>query len=356
MHILDCRKQDLKRLFEATTGNMNQPLKRFICFVQPEHFRKINDQTVQRSLFKNSVEVVEIEAFGKKHRSFSPNSNIDRIYQNQFMTEKLYKSIINDLAKIRYSKKINSNLPNEPLANETILERLRYARRKLPDATLHIDTNGDYLTLEYWEKFQAAGLNSIDIQVCFNKCSFIKEEVIDIIDKKMKNLGLDYYWTAKDADYIEAVASFSSLRVKMYGRDLSAYASVRGGLPNPGSKPRISPCLLPFNSFCVDLNGVAVPCCNFRSDAPELKGVGRWGQVDGVSIFEVYASEAACRWRRGLFNYARKTGPCAKCGLGVYARSRRNFAALYGLKVILTYRELKNNLATAKKYLRMSQP
>lgn len=333
---LDKQQQALLRSFGVTFDTTIQDIKPFISFIRPGHFKEIENKSACQDIFKASIEMVEIEIFSYCNRrcGFCPNSFIDRISQNQYMPEKFYKNIINDLAKIRYNKKISYSRYNEPLADEIILERLRYARRKLLDAVLHTNTNGDYLTYDYLEKLRGAGLNSLHIQAYAANNTYINEEIICLIDKKMKNLTLDYYWTAKDDDYVEAVAELSGMKVIMYGKDFSVYGCDRGGLLDRKEKPRTSPCLFPFKYFYIDYNGSVVPCCNIRSDAPEHHGFVI-GNVNESSIFDIYASVAAARWRRDLFNFACKKGPCAKCAMAVYSYSWRNLVALFKRKISL---------------------
>ena len=125
-------------------------------FIDKEHFQSTTDREAAKALFKRSVSMVEIEVFYYCNRLcwFCPNVTIDRRTTNKYMPVSLYNSILNELAEIDYSGFISYSRYNEPLADKVILERLCQASATLPNATLHANTNGDYLTPDY-----LAGIN-----------------------------------------------------------------------------------------------------------------------------------------------------------------------------------------------------
>ena len=122
-------------------------------FVEPGHFRPIPELEAAKALFKKSVKLVEIEIFSYCNRRcwFCPNASIDRRSENIYMESELYESILRDLGQIDYSGTVSFGRYNEPLADQVVVERIRQARAALPNATLHVSTNGDYLTLDYLE-------------------------------------------------------------------------------------------------------------------------------------------------------------------------------------------------------------
>jgi len=135
--------------------------------LQVEHFLEGLSHEEALSLFKNSIFMVEVEVFSYCNRRcwFCPNSKIDRHSENHFMKPEIYSAIIDGLAEIGYHRTVSYSRYNEPLADRIILERLREAHQKLPAATLHFNTNGDYLTKEYLDDLYEAGLRSMNIQI-----------------------------------------------------------------------------------------------------------------------------------------------------------------------------------------------
>jgi hypothetical protein len=65
------------------------------------------------------------------------------------------------------------------------------------------------------------------------------------------------------------------------------------------------------------MDGTVLPCCNFRTDIPDQRryAVGRIG-VDG-DMFDIWAAAALTEWRRRLFLFGEKDGPCAACTYSV---------------------------------------
>jgi len=61
------------------------------------------------------------------------------------MEEGIVNSIIQSLKKINYSKRINFNLYNEPLAHSSFINILNRFSDNLPNAILSTNSNGDYI-------------------------------------------------------------------------------------------------------------------------------------------------------------------------------------------------------------------
>lgn len=92
---------------------------------------------------------VEIETVNRCNGncSFCPVSkNRDpRVYAE--MSSKLFKSIINQLSDLNFSGKLALYCNNEPFLDSDIINKHKYAREKLPNARMHLFTNGTLLTL-----------------------------------------------------------------------------------------------------------------------------------------------------------------------------------------------------------------
>lgn len=116
--------------------------------------------------------MVEIEIFSFCNRKcwFCPNSFIDRNSTNILMQEELYLKILNELKSINYNNMISYSRYNEPTSNRKIfIKRLKQAKTIIPNATLHTNTNGDFLSRDYLDELYEAGLKSMNIQSYLNK-------------------------------------------------------------------------------------------------------------------------------------------------------------------------------------------
>src|SRR5262249_39144531 len=100
-----------------------------------------------KELFAKYVRLVEIENHSYCNRtcSFCPNSSLDRISRVVPIDKTVYDRIIGDLASINYDQTLVWARYHEPLADDSIYERLAQARKALPRAFLSVTSNGDYL-------------------------------------------------------------------------------------------------------------------------------------------------------------------------------------------------------------------
>ncbi|MDX2153763.1 MAG: radical SAM protein [Bryobacteraceae bacterium] len=298
-------------------------------FISRQHFQTTADLPTARALFRESVIMVEIEVFSYCNRRcwFCPNSRIDRISKNDYMDPHLYERIMRDLASVNYSKTISYSRYNEPLSDRVILQRLAEARGALPNALLHTNTNGDYLTAAYLRELYHAGLNSLNIQVYLgNDERYDHGKVKQRMSLMVAKLGLPFEMTGDiDNSWVEAQLFYEDMKIRIYGRNFSENGANRGGLVQVRScESRTSPCLSPFFHLCIDFNGNVVPCCNIRSDAMEHAPYVVATLSRHVNVFQAYADSALVSWRRGLIGFGPKSGVCASCLFGIHEPTQEN--------------------------------
>src|SRR5690349_4643456 len=118
--------------------------------IDSESLVALEDSARQRALFARLVGMVEIEVHSYCNRTcwFCPNSYIDRRSTTKLMDEGVYLRLMRDLREIGFSGVIAYSRYNEPFGHEVFFERLAQAHEALPGATLHTNTNSDYLTDE----------------------------------------------------------------------------------------------------------------------------------------------------------------------------------------------------------------
>jgi len=122
----------------------------FANMLPREAFDHEADMATSRELFRNYVRVVEIENHSYCNRTcwFCPNAQIDRHSENILMADAVYEKILSDLESIEYSQALIWSRYHEPLAHESIYDRIAQARKRLPSAYLVLVSNGDYLNHE----------------------------------------------------------------------------------------------------------------------------------------------------------------------------------------------------------------
>jgi radical SAM family protein/iron-sulfur cluster protein len=300
-------------------------------FIVAEHFRPIHDRREAIRLFRQSVSMVEVEVFSYCNRRcwFCPNSVVDRQSATEYMTEALYLRILEQLGEAGYRQMVSYSRYNEPLADRVILRRIRQAKAMLPQAILHTNTNGDYLTPRYLDELADAGLRSLNIQVYLgNDDRYDHARMRAKLLRTIDHLELNAPIVRDDPDvWLEAIAEHSGLRIRIYARNFELNGCSRGdSVPIQLTYRRMSPCLSPFHHVYVDFNGKVMPCCNLRSDMPGHASAVVADLNETDDLFLVYASETMAAWRRGLIGFNRKTGHCSTCSFVTYACTPEHLA------------------------------
>ena len=106
-------------------------------------------------LFSN----VEMETASRCNRAcvYCPNSRFDR--GDHFMSEALFKKIIRQLEELHFSGIFRPHFYNEPLLDKRLPKLIRYTRKHLPYCTIHVYTNGDFLTKKLFATLRKAGVD-----------------------------------------------------------------------------------------------------------------------------------------------------------------------------------------------------
>jgi radical SAM protein with 4Fe4S-binding SPASM domain len=286
--------------------------------VRPEHFSRSLPPDIARRLFKESVQLVEIETFTYCNRTcwFCGNAKINRRGKNYYMDEDLFLKILHDLASIDYRGRVTFHRYNEPLSDRIILTRVRQARELLPDAELMTHSNGDYLTRELLDELRAAGLNQLRVQVYLgNEERFTDTAVLTRMAQRLRDLGLPFEFTAAQQNALYAArVRYQGMEVTFESRNFDLHGVDRGQTVELAARHRrVSPCLIVFQNVYIEHDGSVVPCCNIRGDEPEHRPYVVDKLTPERSIFAAYANSALAEWRQSLLAYGDKQKPCNTC-------------------------------------------
>lgn len=267
------------------------------------------------------IRMVEIEIFSYCNRKcwFCPNSFIDRNSTNILMLEELYLKILNELKSINYSNMISYSRYNEPTSNrEIFIKRLKQAKTIIPNATLHTNTNGDFLTRDYLDELYESGLKSMNIQSYLSKNEIFNTDNIKIkIDIMAEKLGLDFVEKINSIDRYEIAFKYEEMNLNMYARDFRLNGNNRGGvLDTIPAIIRKSPCYIPFSDIYIDYNGKVLPCCNFRSDIKEHNNF-ILGDANNESILDIFNNIKMKKLRKKLLKDIDKLKPCNECNFAI---------------------------------------
>ena len=115
------------------------------------------------SLFKE----IEIETLSYCNRkcAYCPNADWERLGDNNnfFMSDNVFKVLIEQLADLGFTGRIAPHLYGEPMSDPRLTRWVKHMRNRLPKCQIKIVTNGDYLDLNSYEKLLGAGVDVIFI-------------------------------------------------------------------------------------------------------------------------------------------------------------------------------------------------
>lgn len=234
---------------------------------------------------------VEIETINRCNGkcSFCPVSvgNDNRKYE--YMTDKLFENIIDQLSKLNYSGKLALFSNNEPFLDKNIINRHRYAREKLPNARMHLFTNGMLLTIE---KF-------IEI------IQYLDELVIDNYDCDLKLIA-----PCEDISVYCDKHPELKKKVTIVLRKPDEVLSNRGGdAPNRKDFPNLGNvrCVLPYLQVIIRPDGKLSLCCC------DPFGKNTLGDLNKDSLIDIWNGEKYKSVREALYMGRKQWEHCAKC-------------------------------------------
>ena len=302
----------------------------FSC-IDIEHFNTDLTSKKSEKLVKKTLRMIEIEVFSYCNRQcwFCPNSQVDRHSENIMMKESIYNKILQNLKSINYHGMISYSRYNEPLADPIIFKRLKQAKEVVPNACLHINTNGDYFNHEVLHELYDSGLRSMNIQVYIpEKKDYTDKLATEYMMHALNKYGLPYEFNgSRSMDRLEYRLIFRDMKIRIYIRNFYSNGVHRGATISELEKndPRNSPCLIPFHDIYIDYNGKVNPCCNIRSDVKEHLEF-TLGDLNNKeeTIFTIFNSTKAVSWRKSLLAFSDKNFPCDKCAFSEISRSKKN--------------------------------
>jgi len=291
-------------------------------YIGPEMYVEVTDREKAKAVFKSTVQRVEMETHSYCNRrcSYCPNVVGDRLGENLQMPADLWETIVSGLAEIDYDKFLILNYYNEPLADRSILDRIREARARIPKCRIMIYTNGDYLEPSYVDELAEAGLDYMHVSIHLKRGDrYTDLYVVNRINEVSVRMGIPArITTLKSGQYAIAQAPHRTMEIEVRGINFYDLGTDRGGLIGDiaTAAKRSAPCTFPFQHFVISYNGLVAPCCHIRSDRPEHKDFIYGNLRDYGSIFHAFCSAPAAAWRREMVSAAEKRSPCDTCAAG----------------------------------------
>jgi hypothetical protein len=288
------------------------------------HFTDSLTEYQRKLAFKSAVRLIDLETSSQCNRrcEYCVNATYDetrdRFSKNIFMSDEIFTSTIDQLAEVDFTGRMAFHYLNEPLMFvDSLVERIAFARQKLPNATLTVYTNGDFLTKPVFDRLAAAGVNMMEITAHLQRGqSYTESKILTRIVNKANELGLAAVLTDyREGQSIGFTLAGSSMTVRMIQMNYMHYGHNRGNLLDGVGRQveaRTRPCTQPFDWFVVNYTGAVTACCDLVADAPDHRNYVT-GQLSTSNIFDIYSSPAYVAWRKGTMMSGEKRDPCSAC-------------------------------------------
>lgn len=235
---------------------------------------------------------IEIETISQCNNScsFCPVSVSNDIRKHKVMTMDIFRKIILELNELNYSGSIGLFSNNEPLLDSMLMDRLQFARKKLPDAYIYIYTNGLLLTPE--KLLQILPLvNFIHINN-YNCCPELLPS-----HKKLQQCLIQN--------------RISQNKVGIHLRNKNECLSTRcGNAPNRQECAKLSsPCILPFSQIVIGPDGEVHFCCN------DAYGQYTRDNVTRNTLIEIWYGNSFKKSRDAMLKNRNTQFPCLACDM-----------------------------------------
>lgn len=311
-------EQRLKRLLADTDILVINPFKQQAYYDYDEVVYPVNNKVknegydevrwntmLEKNLYKYSInayveeaikkvpifEHIEIETINRCNGvcEFCPVNVHDDSRVRKEMEEGLFHKIIQELEEMDYHGRLATFSNNEPFLDKRIIEWNKYARDHLPNARIHLFTNGTLLSMERF----------IEI------IPFLDELIIDNYTKDLRLLK-----NCEDiVDYCEKHAELKS-KVTIVPRSPEEIRTTRGGdAPNRKDKKSFADigCIYPFQQLIIRPDGKVSLCCN------DALGRSTMGDVNEESLTGIWYGEKFQGVREQLLKGRGAVSHCVYC-------------------------------------------
>ncbi len=217
---------------------------------------------------------VEIETINRCNGvcPFCPINHHDDTREFAQMKEELFEEIIRQLADLNYKGNLGLFSNNEPFLDKRLVSFAKLAREKLPEAFIHIYTNGTILTKE----------KVLEIMPYLDRM---------VIDNYNDELELN----PTSLEVLELCREYPELdkKIEIHLRKIHEVLYTRGGqAPNNQKKKTFHmPCLLPYEQLIIRPDGKVSLCCN------DALGKFTMGDITKTKIIDI--------WHSGIYKKVR---------------------------------------------------
>lgn len=238
--------------------------------------------------------VVHIETTNVCNRAcpYCPQKTVER--GNSFMDTTLFKRIIDQLRELKFDGQINLYRYGEPLLDKRLPYLISYVRKALPSAYIEVETNGDFLTIDVYEKLIRSGVDLVAVSI---------HPIFD---------GNRYIYGYPE--HLKEVLKQEKVRCKVMGKSGDRLCNRGGLVPLKDVKIRTGKCLSPTEYLIINVEGKVLLCCEqYRAqDGPVF------GDLRKERLIDIWNKPEFKQVRKKLRMGIKEYDICKKCGVGIW--------------------------------------
>jgi MoaA/NifB/PqqE/SkfB family radical SAM enzyme len=267
---------------------------------------------------------IETGAMCNRHCVFCPNHN--NVRPDEFMDFEVIKSLVDQLAALRYKGRVSPFIYNEPMRDPRIHEFAMLVERKLPSAWFMISTNGDYFKYRTdIMSLLAAGCRSLQINI-YSEWDNNPERRAAGIARAEERLAQMVEMSAElgDGPHVYRKPRKGKIHLSVERKFGTTADDPRLGgtfeLQNRSgnidwlqpaiTEPLEKGCTRPWRTLNINWRGDAILCCN------DYHGVVPLGNVHSQSLENIWNGEGFNKYRLFLQNRRRDIALCSNCDFG----------------------------------------
>lgn len=247
---------------------------------------------------KNLFRVIEIELNTACNRScpYCPNSLFDKgaLNKNKKIKWALFKKIIDELAELEFKGRISPHFYGEPLLNNDLEKFLLYIKKRIPQTTINIFTNGDYLNVTKFNLLKKVGVNKLNITAHSQNKNYLTniKKIIDTNNKSNNKIEIE----------------FTSLLV---------YDN-RGGVLTLKKETDKKKCFFPSRDLIINYKGDVLLCCN------DYFSKYIFGNLQKEKIINIWKNKNFKKIRKNIESGVYELDICKKCKKGFMEKYEKN--------------------------------
>jgi GTP 3',8-cyclase len=217
-----------------------------------------------------------------------PNSKYERgiLKNKKLMSPSLFKKIINELSSINYRGQILLHFYGEPLSDKRLPDFVAHIKKKLPKASVGINTNGFLFTVPLYLKLVNSGVDD-----------FFVTQYSETMPSPVKNL----------LDHLKLNNLENRITYRVMGKEVA--------LSNRGGEIKVKKCVdfmrpicaYPNTAIHVNYRGDVVLCCN------DYHSSITFGNLNDQTIFSIWANPRRRKLMKEIRHNIFKLPICQRC-------------------------------------------